>query len=342
VLLVAALQACRTDTSTPRPILVAQASGTTARLQAVSAVNPEVAWVSGVDGTYARTLDGGRTWRSGVVPGAESLQFRDVHAVTADTAYLLSAGTGAESRIYKTADGGAIWTLQFVNDVPDAFFDCFDFWDSTHGVAFSDAVGGKFIVVVTDDGEHWVPADPGALPAAQPGEGGFAASGTCVLARGHGEGWIGTGNAAPARVLRTADRGRTWTSVDVPVIAGDAAGVTSVAFWDDAVGIAVGGEIGVPESTGRRVARTEDSGRSWMPAGEPSFAGAAYGAAYVPASTPPVAVAVGPGGASYSMDHGRAWIALDTLDYWGVGFAGPEAGWLVGPGGRVVKVMFGR
>ena len=36
-------------------------SGTTSRLQAVSAVGPQVAWVSGVDGSYAVTRDGGRT-----------------------------------------------------------------------------------------------------------------------------------------------------------------------------------------------------------------------------------------------------------------------------------------
>jgi photosystem II stability/assembly factor-like uncharacterized protein len=334
--------ACGRDPTPPRAVLTPQASGTTARLQAISAVSAEVAWASGVEGTYTRTLDGGRTWRSGVVPGADTLQFRDVHAVAADTAYLLSAGVGPLSRIYKTTDGGVSWTTQFVNDVPEAFFDCFAFWDATHGVAFSDAVEGQFVVAVTEDGERWGAADQGALPAAQPGEGGFAASGTCVLVRGREDGWIGTGNAAPARVLRTADRGRTWSAAEVPLAAGDAAGVTSLAFWDAAVGIAVGGAIGDSESRQRRVARSEDGGRSWTAGGEPSFRGAVYGAAYVPASAPPAVVAVGPGGADYSTDHGRTWIPLDTLAYWSVGFAGPEAGWLVGPEGRIVKVAFSK
>ena len=50
------------------PSIVPQNSGTTVRLQAVSAVNDRVAWASGTGGTYTRTVDGGTTWRAGVVP----------------------------------------------------------------------------------------------------------------------------------------------------------------------------------------------------------------------------------------------------------------------------------
>src|SRR5207247_8821420 len=89
------------------PTLTPQQSGTLNRLQAVSPVNSRVVWASGVGGTYVVTTDGGATWRAGVVAGAEQLQFRDVQGVSATVAYLLSAGVGTASRIYKTADGGA-------------------------------------------------------------------------------------------------------------------------------------------------------------------------------------------------------------------------------------------
>jgi photosystem II stability/assembly factor-like uncharacterized protein len=88
------------------PTLRVQHSGTTNRLQAISPVNAEVVWASGIGGTFVRTTDGGRHWRAGVVEGAELLQFRDVHGVSAQEAYLLSAGVGEDSRIYKTVDGG--------------------------------------------------------------------------------------------------------------------------------------------------------------------------------------------------------------------------------------------
>jgi len=43
-------------------------------------VNAKVAWVSGTQGTFARTTDGGKTWSVGTVPDAGKLDFRDVEA----------------------------------------------------------------------------------------------------------------------------------------------------------------------------------------------------------------------------------------------------------------------
>src|SRR5687768_1591232 len=73
---------------------IEQTSGTNALLIAVSPVNDNVVWASGARGTWLRTNDGGANWVRGTVPGADSLQFRDVHAVNANTAYLLSIGNG--------------------------------------------------------------------------------------------------------------------------------------------------------------------------------------------------------------------------------------------------------
>ena len=81
------------------PTLTPQVSGTTQGLIGVSPVNSRVVWVSGRGGTFAVTTDGGQTWRSGVVPGAEALQFRDVEGVSDKVAYLLSIGSGSDSQL---------------------------------------------------------------------------------------------------------------------------------------------------------------------------------------------------------------------------------------------------
>src|SRR6266550_8454858 len=73
-----------------QPTITPQNSGTTNGLIAVSPVNPRVVWACGRNGTYTVTTDGGKTWHAGVVPGAETLQFRDVQAFSAKEAYLLS------------------------------------------------------------------------------------------------------------------------------------------------------------------------------------------------------------------------------------------------------------
>lgn len=314
-------------------------TGTTQRLQAVSAVNDQVVWVSGTGGTYGVTLDGGRSWRMGVVAGGDSLQFRDVHGVDQRTAYLLSSGPGTGSRIYKTLDGGQNWQLQFINREPLAFYDCFDFWDAEHGVAWSDNVGGTFPVVRTENGgQRWSPAP---VTGATEGEGAFAASGTCLVTHGKDAAFAVTGAGKEARVFRSGDRGRTWKPIASPMVQGtNTTGHTTIAFRDERHGLAAGGDIGSRDDTRPNVMVTTDGGATWtMTGSRPTFAGAVYGAAYVPGAAGLV-VAVGPGGASFSRDDGATWQPLDTLEYWSVTFASRTAGWMVGPGGRVVKVSF--
>src|SRR6476659_9249894 len=127
-----AAQSSATNRAASRPpTLTPQDSGTAQGLIAVSPVNKRVVWASGRGGTFAVTTNGGATWRSGVVPGAESLQFRDVEGVSDTVAYLLSIGPGSDSRIYKTTDGGTTWSQQFQIQDPNAFFDCFAFWTPT-------------------------------------------------------------------------------------------------------------------------------------------------------------------------------------------------------------------
>jgi photosystem II stability/assembly factor-like uncharacterized protein len=264
---------------TLEPAVTRQESGVSVLLQAVSPVSDAVAWVSGHGGTWLRTLDGGQTWRGGIVPGADTLQFRDVHALSADTAWLLSAGPGDMSRIYRTTDGGASWTLQWTNPEPEGFYDCLSFFDGRRGLAYGDAVRGELRVLRTEDGgETWSLVPAGRLPEAQPGEGGFAASGTCVELRSPDLAWIGTGNAGTARVLRSEDGGGSWTASATPVAAGEAAGITSLAFRDDRHGIAVGGDLARPAGEAVRVTTTADGGATWTPAGSLRIGGPAYGA----------------------------------------------------------------
>ena len=325
----------------PAPRLELQASGVEVLLQAVSPVSEEVVWVSGHGGTWLRTLDGGSTWESGVVPEADTLQFRDVHAISAETAWLLAAGPGEMSRIYRTDDGGRNWRLQWTNDEPAGFYDCLSMFDDRRGLVYGDAIDGELRILRTvDGGENWSRLAGERLPPALDGEGGFAASGTCLAIGAQNVAWIGTGNAERARVLRSADRGWSWMASDAPVVGGEAAGITSVTFRDERFGLVVGGHLGQPEEHTANVALTTDGGVTWTAGGRLRMAGAAYGAAWVPGSNPPVAVAVGPGGADLTSDGGINWTGIDDRNWWGLGFASEDAGWLVGPEGRIAKITF--
>lgn len=326
----------------PQPQLIEQRSGTAVLLQAVSPVSERVAWVSGHGGTFVRTVDGGNSWTGGVVAHADTLQFRDVHGVDAHTAYLLSAGSGHLSRIYKTENGGRTWRLQFTNPDPDGFFDCLDFWEPSRGIAFSDAVAGRLVIIrTTDGGGRWTAVPVAGIPPALPGEGGFAASGTCLVVVGDGHAWIGTGAGGAARVLRSTDGGAHWSVATTPVVSGTpTSGIMALAFRDSSSGIAAGGELRNPDASSDNVAVTYDGGRTWRLAGRPSFSGAVYGIAYVPTMATPTVVAVGPKGAAYSTDNGSTWQPLSSQSYWSVGFSQSGVGWAVGPDGRVTRIAF--
>jgi photosystem II stability/assembly factor-like uncharacterized protein len=312
-----------------------QRSGVSVRLQAVSA-RDGVVWVSGLDGTYVRSLDSGASWQPGVVPGGEKLEFRDVHGVDASTAYVLSSGTGEASRVYKTTDGGASWKLQIVNPDSAGFFDCFDFWDEKSGLLYGDSVEGKLVLFQTSDGETWTRLPAERLPEARPGEGGFAASGTCLVTVGESTAYVGTG-AGSSRLLRTGDRGRSFQVFETPIVKDAAtAGITSLAFWNEENGVAAGGDIAVPNARAENVAVLAESGRSARLGSSPTFAGAIYGIAYSPGGT--VLVGVGPKGASYSLDNAGTWRALSEESYWSVGFGPSGPGWMVGPEGRIARL----
>jgi photosystem II stability/assembly factor-like uncharacterized protein len=306
----------------------------------ISIVDESVVWVSGSRGSWARTTDGGTSWRTGVVAGADSLQFRDVHAIDADNAFLLSIGPGEQSRIYRTKDAGATWTLQFRNAEPRAFFDCFGFWDPASGIAISDSFDGRFLLIETTDfGARWTPVPPDRLPAASEGEGAFASSGTCLVVHGDSTAWIGTGaSAGGARVLRTTNRGRSWTVAETPIVKGGSAGITTLTFRDAQHGAALGGDIAQADGATDNVAITRDGGLTWELGGRPPFTGAVYGSSWVPRAPSPTLVAVGPTGLGYSVDGGRTWMPFDTLNHWGVSFIAPDRGWAVGPNGRVTRL----
>src|SRR3954470_16988512 len=78
---------------------VPQESGTKARIRGLGVVSPDVAWAGGAGGTCLRTTDRGKTWTVSSPPGTSALDFRDVHAIDAESVFLLSIGAGELSRI---------------------------------------------------------------------------------------------------------------------------------------------------------------------------------------------------------------------------------------------------
>ena len=320
----------------------AQESPVTTELRGLSVVSPRVVWASGVGGTVLRTTDGGAHWTSTVIPGADSLDLRAIDATSATTAHALSIADS--SRIYRTTDGGKTWSRRWSATRKGTFLDALRFWDARHGIAMSDPVDGTFLLLTTSDGgEHWneIPADH--IPPAAPGEGGFAASGSCIAVYGATHVWIVSGGATSARIYHSADRGQSWTVHDTPLRAGVAsAGAFSVAFRDPMHGVIAGGDYAKPTLRGRNLAVTSDGGATWTLSDSASSpAGYRSAVAFVPGTHANTMVAVGLTGTDISSDEGETWRSVDSTAFNSVRFASPTAGWAVGPKGRIARWVSG-
>jgi photosystem II stability/assembly factor-like uncharacterized protein len=316
---------------------IPQQSGTTASLRGICAVNSRIAWASGSGGTVLRTVDGGETWTRAGITDADSLDFRDIYARDAESALVLSAGLPA--RVYGTRDGGQHWTIRYENRHPQVFFNAMAFWDHLNGIAVSDPVEGRFLIIrTTDGGKTWEDLPASTLPAALPGEAGFAASGTCLAAGKKNPAWFGTGGPR-ARIIYTRDRGETWHASDIPILSGNSSsGIFSLAFTGDTLGVAVGGDYRRPGYAYRNAAVTFDGGATWTEIREQLPAGFCSCVAFLPDVTPPAALVTGTHGSDLSLDAGRTWVPVDTVGYHSLSFTDERVGWAVGSGGRISKI----
>lgn len=315
-------------------------SGTKASFRGLDAVDENVVWVSGTGGTWGRTTDGGVTWSMSTVPGAEELDFRDVDAFSADAAYLISAGPGDLSRIFKTVDGGATWQQQFTNPWPEGFFDGMAFWDAERGLIYGDPVDGRFTVLATaDGGATWTRVPAEGMPPALEHEAGFAASGTGLTVIDGGHAWFGTGGPA-ARVFRSRDYGQSWTVDDTPIASGESStGIFSLAFTDPLHGVAVGGDYTQPEAVAGNAARTDDGGQSWTAIEASPPAGYRSAVAVVPGTDGQILISLGTSGSDLSLDGGHSWQAMGETGYNALSLAGPCAGWAAGPAGLLARLV---
>lgn len=314
-----------------------QASGTTVSLRGISAVNTNVAYASGAEGTILKTTDGGMSWRKISPPGVADLDFRDIQAIDETTVFAMSAGDGPQSRLYKSIDGGERWALLRVNGEL-GFWDAIAFWDADHGILLGDPVEGRFTILTTDDGGiHWVAREG---PKADKGEAAFAASGTALFTRGTREAWFGSGGAKDARVFYTEDGGKTWSDKKTPVRAkSEGAGVFSLAF-SNRLGVAVGGDYTKPDQVEANWAISEDGGESWTQgtgAGPRGYRSAvAYDAAVG------MWITTGTSGTEWSMD-GRTWQPVMSEQgggYNALSFAADGSGWGVGADGSIARFVF--
>ncbi|SEC05523.1 Uncharacterized protein SAMN04489844_1587 [Nocardioides exalbidus] len=303
----------------------------------LEAVSRTEAWVTGEsltdDGAARvfRTTDGGDTWVDVSPADSEGLSFRDVE-VHGRVAHVLAIGPGEASRIYRSTDGGTTWTEAFRNPDKKAFYDCMAFYgNGKRGLAVSDPVKGKLRILSTDDrGESWKVLPSKGMPASAD-EFGFAASGDCLVTVGK-VAFIITGGAQ-SRVLRSDDRGLTWTATESGIPAGESAGGFAGAFATPGNGIVVGGDFAEADDTADTTAYTRN-GRTWTSGGDLRHIG--EDVTFLRGTRYAVATGDydGSAGTSTTSDGGRTWTRVSKKGYHVIDCVGKVC-WAAGSKGRV-------
>jgi photosystem II stability/assembly factor-like uncharacterized protein len=321
-----------------QPALTSHQTGMTGTMRGLDVVSKKVVWISGTNGEFSLTRDGGKTWSHDTVPGAGSLDFRDVKGFSADEALLMSAGPGKASAIYRTENGGKSWALVYQNTDGKAFFDGMDFFENVHGLVIGDPVDEKpYLLETLDGGRTWMRKKPERIPDLVTGEYAFAASGTSLNATPGGLCYLATGGSV-ARIFRSADYGRTWVVDPLSLLQGDpAAGAFSVAHGPGKSVAVAGGNYQKMTITGSNIAISQDDGLNWTnPAG----------AASVPFMEcihwieKKSLIACGPTGVWMSTDAGLNWKELSKDGFHALDvFPDFKMIWLVGGKGQVVSMI---
>ena len=259
-------------------------------------------------------------------------EFRAV-AHTATDFFMLSVGNPA--LLYKTGEAGKM-NLVYKEEGDGVFYDAMTFWNDKEGIAVGDTVNGCFSIIITRDGGFtWSKLSCNQLPAEIAEEGAFAASNSNIKVVGD-KTWVAT----TKRILYSPDRGKTWESVESPVVhQKEAEGIYSIDFWNEHLGIAVGGDYTYPKGQTGNKAITTDGGKNWKliaDGKEPAYKSCVQ---FVPNSEGKEIVAIGFTGVSYSSDIGETWTQLSDEPFFTIRFVNDSIAYAAGKN-RISKLTF--
>lgn len=297
----------------------------------ISIADPNTVWITAYDGSgggtypkvFSKTTDGGATWTASSIPTSTipaPALVSDIFALDGNTAWLVTAYTGSGSAnntnaVYKTTNGGTSWTRLTTGYTNSSFPNVVYFWDANEGFTAGDPVSNNFqILRTTNGGTSWTAVSglPAPLSSTEYGLTGVK------YVRGNSV-WIGT---TKGRLLRSSNRGVTWTANSTPVLdfgSGDAtAGVVGssgkMAFKDANNGIL----IAVDNSTEAVMYSTTDAGATWNPidaTGTWFFGDIDYvpGTTNTYVTTGDNSDAAQGTGSAYSRDGGLTWTIIDNI-----------------------------
>ena len=290
--------------------LIELKTGTKAHLRGLSVVNDRMIWASGTGGQVGRSTDGGESWTWRIIPGFDSVDFRDVEAFDEHTAVIM--GVGSPGYLLRTVNGGKDWTIVYKYNDPRIFLDALYFWNDRSGMAIGDPIDGRFIVLRSfDGGRSWRALPTENRPSAAAGEACFAASGSNITAIARDEAVFVSGGTRSRFFHRN-------NPMEIPLLQGsESTGANAIAAYRSNTNkksknlIIVGGDFSQDGSDSANCAISRDGGRSWSIPNRAPF-GYRSGVCWMDANR---AIACGTSGVDISSDRGMNWQPLSKTGY---------------------------
>lgn len=316
-------------------------TNTAAGIRIIDAVDANVVWLTGFDGTapsrnyswFSRTTNGGTTFTAGTIfADTNNYVIANMEGVDANTAWVCAFQHGAPysvanpggGGIFKTTNGGTSWVnmapLGMLTNTAQSFADFVSFLTPSVGIFVGDPVGGSYeIWRTTSGGNSWTQVPAAAIPA--PVNSTEFAITNLYCKQGNSNLWFGT-NAG--RVYRTTDGGSSWA---VSQVAAPTSTITQLAFTTPSVGL-----VYAYNGTTTELWNTNDGGVTWA---QVSPVPANMGLSDVKA-IPGTNIYVSADGSqtapfiSYSSNNGATWTDFGStgIQYLTLDFANPTSGWV--------------
>jgi PKD repeat protein len=320
-----------------------------AGIRFMDAVDQNVAWVSGYDGTapsrnynwVSRTTNGGTSWSSNVVWTGTNTVVGDTNVyvmanlegIDANTAWVSAyKKPGEKGGIFRTINGGTSWqnmTAAGMYTNSAAFCNLVCFVTPLVGITQGDPIGASLefeIWRTVDGGTTWSQIPGANIP--NPNNVNEYGIVNVYTKQGNNNIWFGTNQG---RIFYSNDAGLTWNVSQVPTSNNPSAYITDIAFTSPLNGVAT---VIISGSATFEMYNTTDGGVTWTAITPVSASVGRNELSVVPGTNYLVSAGAGTGNTliSYSSDNGVTWTDWGStgIQYLTIDFSDASTGWAGG------------
>ena len=271
-------------------------------IRAIQIVDGKV-FYAGTDSKFGFVHMQDTIWKRQIRLSNEKLEFRTLAHFDQ---LLYTANIESPAYFYKIDKRDLSYEIFYKDTLRTAFYDAFSYDKKGRGIAISDPTNkGKATFRLFTKKNY--KQDDGIIPLYNEGEAHFAASNTNIATVGNTV-WIASGGKTSRIFKFTWDKPFHWDVFGTPFVNEvSSSGIYSIDFYNEKLGIAVGGDYTKQKENVNNIAVTSDGGETWPSVASGKNSGYKTCVKYRPDSGGKEIIAVGDGDISYSDDFGKTW-----------------------------------